>query len=153
MCFSSPFLFTFQDHPTRLHVLCNISIFRSLSRLYILRVTNIFPWSVAYLFHSLNRIFCRAKDFYFDISPFIFCFCFPCLNRSPPKKITKTNIKACTAVFFKKICGFFLTLKPLIHFEFILVHGVREESSLILLHVAVHSPSTICWRGCQSPIV
>ena len=30
-----------------------------------------------------------------------------------------------------------LTFKSLIYFEFIFVHGVREQSSLILLHVAV----------------
>ena len=30
-----------------------------------------------------------------------------------------------------------LTLRSLIHFEFIFVHGVRECSNFILLHVAV----------------
>ena len=31
-----------------------------------------------------------------------------------------------------------LTFKPLIHLKFIFVHGVRESSSLVLLHVVVH---------------
>ena len=33
-----------------------------------------------------------------------------------------------------------LTVRPLIHFEFIFVHGVRNCSNFILLHVAVHFP-------------
>ena len=33
-----------------------------------------------------------------------------------------------------------LTLRSLIHFEFIFVDGVRKCSSFILLHVAVHFP-------------
>ena len=35
-----------------------------------------------------------------------------------------------------------LTFRSLIHFEFILVYGVRECSNFILLHVAVQFPST-----------
>ena len=34
-----------------------------------------------------------------------------------------------------------LTFRPLIHFEFIFVCGVRECSNFILLHVAVQFPS------------
>ena len=39
-----------------------------------------------------------------------------------------------------------LTFRPLIHSEFIFVHGVRECSNLILLHVAVQfsqQPGTV----------
>ena len=34
-----------------------------------------------------------------------------------------------------------LKFKSLIHFEFILVYGVRKWSGFILLHVAVESPT------------
>ena len=34
-----------------------------------------------------------------------------------------------------------LTLRPLIHFEFIFVYGVRECSNFILLHVAAAAES------------
>ena len=36
-----------------------------------------------------------------------------------------------------------LTLRSLIHFEFIFVYGVRKCSNFILLHIAVQFSSTI----------
>ena len=37
----------------------------------------------------------------------------------------------------RNFMGLGITFKPLIHLKFIFVHGVRESSSLILLHVVV----------------
>ena len=46
-----------------------------------------------------------------------------------------------------------LTFKSLIHFEFILVHGVKEQSSLILLYVAVQFSQHHLLKRCLFSIV
>ena len=45
-----------------------------------------------------------------------------------------------------------LTFKSLLYFEFIFVHGMRDCSSLILLHVAVKFSQHIYSRECLSPL-
>ena len=46
-----------------------------------------------------------------------------------------------------------LPFRSLIHFELILVYGVRECSSFILLHVAVQFSQHCYWRDCISSVV
>ena len=46
-----------------------------------------------------------------------------------------------------------LTFMSLIHFEFILVHGVRKCSAFTLSHAAVLFPRVTHWRGCLFSIV
>ena len=55
-------------------------------------------------------------------------------------------------VFSKSFIVFSFIFRFLIHFEFILVYGVREYSNLF--YMSLYSfPSTICWRGCLFSIV
>ena len=46
-----------------------------------------------------------------------------------------------------------ITFKCLSHFEFTVVYGVREQSSLILLYVAVQCSNTVYQRDCLFLIV
>ena len=103
---------------------------------------NILSQSVGGLFCFVDTFLCCAKYVQFDLVPFVyFCFCFTCLRRHIPEKKNKTKLKFKT----KRILPRFLTisfmlsgLKFLLHFEFIFVHGEREQSSLIIQNVAVH---------------
>ena len=118
-----------------------------MSSLYILDINplliyhfaNIFSHPVGSLLVLLIASFTVQKLFSLRQSHLFFlCFCFPCLRRHIQKNITKTDVKELPAyVFFQKFYGFRSSFKSLIHFELIFVHGVREQSSLILLHVVV----------------
>ena len=57
----------------------------------------------------------------------------------PPSRVTeiKTKINKWDLIEFKSFTFSGLTFRSLIHFEFILVYGVRKCSNFILLHVAV----------------
>ena len=80
-------------------------------------------------FHIINNFPLCTKAFYFDVVPLTyFCICFPCLRR---------HIQKILPMFFYTFLVSDLIFKTLIHFEFVFVHGVKEQSSFILLHVAV----------------
>ena len=69
---------------------------------------------------------------------FIFVFIFITLGGGSKKILLWFMSKSVFPMFSSKsfiVCG--LTFRCLIHFEFIFVHGVRECSNFILLHVAV----------------
>ena len=79
----------------------------------------------------------------------IFVFIFITLGGGSKKILLWFMSKSVLPMFSSKIfivSG--LTLRSLIHFEFIFVYGVRECSNFIILHVAVQLPSTTYWRGC-----
>ena len=68
---------------------------------------------------------------------FIFAFVSITLGHGS-KKLLQFMSKSVLPVFsFGSFRVFGLTFRPLIHFEFIFVYGVRECSNFILLHVAV----------------
>ena len=69
--------------------------------------------------------FVVEKFFQFDVLPF-FLFCFPCPWSQSHKNITKTKVSEVTAYVFPR--NFMLsgpTFKSLIHFELILVYGIK----------------------------
>ena len=69
---------------------------------------------------------------------FIFVFIFITLGGGSKKILLQLMSKSVLPMFSRKsfiVSG--LTLRSLIHFEFIFVYGVRECSNCILLHVAV----------------
>ena len=77
-----------------------------------------------------------AKAFWFDVVSFIqFCFSFSCLRIIA--KIMLRLISKRVLLMFTSTSLMVSDLKSLIQFEFIFVHGVREQSSQILLHAAV----------------
>ena len=99
---------------------------------------NIFSHSVGGLFIFVDSFLQCAKACQFDVVPFVdFCFCFPYLGDRAKKNISKTNIKEHTVFSSESFMFSGLIFKPLIHFEFIFIYGVRKQSSLILLLVAV----------------
>ena len=69
---------------------------------------------------------------------FIFVFISITLGDGLKKILLRFMSKSVLPMFSSKSFIIFgLTLRSLIHFEFIFVYGVREPSSFILLHVAV----------------
>ena len=102
---------------------------------------NMFSHSVGCLLNLLMISFAVVKPFNLMQSHlFIFFFCFTCLGRDIYKKLLQAISEVLLPVFFQNFMVSGLTSKPLIHFEFILVSGVRRWSSFILLHVSVQLP-------------
>ena len=83
--------------------------------------------------------FIVQMPFKFDVVPFVyFCLCFPCLGRHIQKILLKPMPKGIMPIFSsRRLVVLHFTFKIFIHFEFIFVHGLRKQSSLILLHIAV----------------
>ena len=76
-----------------------------------------------------------------------FCFCSHYSGRRIQKNIAAIYAKSILPMFSLRsfiVSG--LMFRPLTHFEFIFVHGIRECSNFILLHVAVQFSSTTCWK-------
>ena len=97
---------------------------------------NIFSHSVSCLLVLL--IVSCAEAFYLDELPVVhFCFCFPCLWRHIKKLLWSRSRRFLPAFSSRILMASCLTLRCFIHFEFILVYGVRKWSRFILLHVAV----------------
>ena len=103
---------------------------------------NMFSHSVGCLLNLLMISFAVVKPFNLMQSHlFIFFFCFTCLGRNIYKKLLQAISEVLLPVFVSRIfmvSG--LTFKSLVHFELILVCGVRRWSSFILLHVSVQLP-------------
>ena len=92
-------------------------------------------------FHCVDSFLCCAKAFLFDIvAPVYFCFrclCFWCQIKII---ITSTDIEALTACVYLEFLWFRISCSnSLIHFELILMQGLRYWSSFILLHIAIHA--------------
>ncbi|KAB1279762.1 hypothetical protein Cadr_000015692 [Camelus dromedarius] len=122
----------------KLDCLCFFNI-EFLNPLWDVSFENIFSHSVGCLFILLVVSFPGQKLFCFYIFPFVyFCFCCSCLRREIQKILLRLMSKSLLPVFSSRsfmVSGF--TFKSLIHFEFVIVYGVRKQYSLILLHVAV----------------
>ena len=124
-----------------------------MSYLYILKINPlsdvsfaiIFSHSKSCLFTLLIASFSVQKLFKFNQVPLVyFCFYFPYSRRWVIDDLALIYVIVCSAYVSSKsfiVSG--LTFRSLIHFEFISVYGVKRHSNFILLHVAVHFPSTI----------
>ena len=113
-------------------------------------LVNTFSCSVGCL-HFVDGLLRCAKTFYFDVAPFV---CFFCLRRYSRKNIAMRNVQDFIAyVFLYEFLVSSLTFKSLIHFEFILVCGVRRWSSFIFCTRLSNFPNIIYWIDCLYPIV
>ena len=105
-------------------------------------LTNMFSHSVSCLFlYFVDGFLFYSKPFQFDIVPFVyFLFCFPCLRRYIRKKVSLHEMpEILLPMFSSRICMVLsFTFKSLIHFEFILLHGVRRWSGFIFLQFSQH---------------
>ena len=121
-------------------------ILSSVSCLYILEINpllvasfaNIFSHSESCLFVLFMVSFAVQNLLSLIISHlFIFVFIFITLGDGLKKILLRFMSKSVLPMFSSKsfiVSG--LTFGPLIHFDFIFVHGIREKSSLIHLRVA-----------------
>ena len=104
-------------------------------------------------FHFVHGFLCYAGAFQFDVVSLVyFCFCCLCLW-SNPKNHCQGQCQGAYCLFSSRnfmVSG--LTFESLIHFELTFVYGVREESSFILLHVAVQFSQHHLLRDCLSPL-
>ena len=95
----------------------------------------IFSHSVGCLFIFLNDFLCCAKAFEFNYVPLIyFCLYFHYSRRWIKEDIDVNYVKDCSMFSSRSFVVSDLTLRSLIHFEFIFVYGVRECSNFIILH-------------------
>ena len=132
------------------HFLIGLLVFLVLSCmscLYILEINSLSVVSFAIIFsHSEGCIFtllisflCCAKASKFNQVPFIyFCFYFHYSRKWIMEDLALNYVSSVLPMFSSKsfiVSG--LTFRSLIHFEFIIVYGVRKCSNFILLHVAV----------------
>ena len=101
---------------------------------------NMSSHSVGCLFILLMLFLCCEKTFHFEIVPFIYFFSFVSLawGDISDKILLWAMSKTLLPMFSPMILMVSgLTFQSLIHFEFILVCGVRRWSSFIFLHVSV----------------
>ena len=104
---------------------------------------NIFSPSVGCLFILFIVSFVMQK-FFSRSHLFVFI---PIILGDGLRKILLQFVSECSAyVFLYKFYG--ITFRPLIHFEFIFVYGVRICSNFILLHVAAYFPQNHLLRDC-----
>ena len=102
------------------------------------------------LFMGYCFFFFFSKAFKFNYILFVyFCFYFH-YSRQWVKKILLQFMSESVLPMFssKSFIISDLIFRSLIHFKFIFVCSIRECSNFILLHIAVHSPSTTYWRDC-----
>ena len=89
-------------------------------------------------FHFVYGLFCCAKAFKFNQSPFVyFRFCFHYSRRQIQKILLQFMLRSVVPMVSSSFIVSGLTFRSLINFDFIFVYGVRECSNFILLHVAV----------------
>ena len=108
--------------------------------LYILEINPLSVASFANIFsHSEGYLFMQKLLSLIRSHLFICVFIFITLGGGS-KKILLQFMPGCVLPIFssKSFIVSSLTFRPLIHFEFIFVYGVRECSNFILLRVALH---------------
>ena len=90
-------------------------------------------------FHLVCSFLCCAKAFKFNSVPFVcFCFYFHYCRRWFIEELPWFMSSSVLPMFYSKsfiVTG--LPFRSLIHFDFILVYGIRKCSNFILLHIAV----------------
>ena len=100
--------------------------------------TNMFSHSVGCLFILLVVSFAVQKHFWFDVVPFVYFFLlFPLPEEKCQKKIREMSEILLPMFSSRNFMILSLTFKSLIHFEFILVCGIRKWFALIFLHISV----------------
>ena len=98
---------------------------------------------------------CSTKAFKFNkVAVVYFCFYFYYCRRWVIEDLAVTYVKVFSAVFSSKsfiVSG--LTLRYLVHFEFIFVSSIRNCSNFITLHIAVQFSQHHYWRDYLFSIV
>lgn len=93
--------------------------------------TNIFSYSVGFLFCWLLPFLCRNSLVWYSPNCFLFsCLCFWCHIQNI---LAMTNVKEIYPVFSSSFMVSGLIFKSLIHFELFFVIGVRQGSAFTLL--------------------
>ena len=132
------------------HFLIGLFVFLVLSCMSCLYILEINPFVSCFIcyyflpfwglsFHFAYSFLCCAKTFKVNQVPLVyFCFYF-CYFRNGSQKILLWFMSSSVLPMFssKSFTVSGLTLRSLIHFEFIFVYGVRRCSNFILLHGAV----------------
>ena len=85
---------------------------------------------------TLLSVLCCAKAFKFNHVPLV-CFYFHYSRRWVVEDLSLVYVINCSMFSFKSFIVSGPSFRSLIHFEFILVCGIRNCSNFILLHVAV----------------
>ena len=116
-----------------------------MSSLYILEINslsvasfaNIFSHSEGCLFILFMVSFTVQKLLSFIRSHLFIFFYFHFSRRWVKKDLAVIYVVKCSMFSSKSLIVSGLTLRSLIHFEFIFVYGVRECSNFIILHISV----------------
>ena len=131
------------------YFLIGLFVFLVLSFLSSLYILDINPLSneladmfsiLCIVFYFVDGFLCCAKTFQFDVVSFVSIFLlFPLPKKIYKKKILLQAMFEILLTTFSSMIFMVLglTFKLLIHFEFILVCGIRRWSSVIFLHLSV----------------
>ena len=132
-------------------ILCEFLYILDVNALSNILLADIFSHSIEYFIVLLLISFSIQKIFRMMSS---YLFLFPFWEDISKKIFLRLMSKRLLPMFSSRsFMVSHLTVKSIIHFEFIFVHGVRKWSSSILLHVAVQFHNIIYWKGCLFPIV
>ena len=131
-----------------------------LHRFWILAPYQLYPWWTCspiqwVVFSSCWWSSLLCKNFLVWCSPIIYLFfCFFCPRKYIRKILLPEMSEILLPMFSSRIFMVSsLTLKTLIHFEFILVYRVRRWSSFLFYTYLSNSPKSIYWIDCFYPIV
>ena len=118
-------------------------------------LVNMFSYSVSCLFILLMVSFAVQNCFSLIYSNLFFFLFFFLPKEIYQKKILLREMFETLLLMFssRKFMVLNLTFKSLIHFEFILVHGVRRWSSFFFFPHLSNIPNTIYWIDYLYPIV
>ena len=144
-CMSSLEKCLFRSFPHFLIGLFVFLVLSCMSYLYILEINPLLVVSPALFSPILRVVFllaysflCCAKGFKFNQVPLVyFCFYFHYSRRWVIEDLALMSSSVLPMFSSKSFTVSGLTLRSLIHFEFIFVYGVRQYPNFILLHVAV----------------
>ena len=121
--------------------------------LSVISFPNIFCHSVGCLWFSDSFLHC-VKACRFNQVPFVcFCFYFLCFRRQIQKRFYDLYQSVLLTYSSMSFMVPDLTLRSLIHFEFIFVNSIRECSNFILLHKAIWFSQDSYFRYCAFFIV
>ena len=121
--------------------------------MYSLQLLFFFFFSILWLsFQSVDCLLCCAEDFLLYIVSFVyFSFHYLCFGGHIQKIFAYTYVMKIFPMFLLQFQV--LTLKPLIHFELIIVYVISPVQFYFIFLWISSFPSIICWRDCPFPIV